>query len=109
MAMASPNNKMGRNVNKSKCGSMKLQLRRDLAKSPSWPWKGYVRAPPKELLRLRSLIARGRAREKRRLRAKTPPEIANLFAPTFPNELFWKVATYWNPRYEEIVVNPHNN
>ena len=67
-----------------------------------------MRAPPKELLRLRSLIARGRAKEKRRLRA-TPREIALLFAPTFPNELFWKVATYWNPRYEEIVVNAHDN
>ena len=62
-------------------------------------WKGYVRALPKELLRLRSLVARGRAREKVRTRSKTPREIALLFAPTFPNELFWKVATYWNPRY----------
>ena len=62
-------------------------------------WKGYVRALPKELLRLRSLIARGRAREKRRLRAKTPREIALLLAPAFPNELFWKIMTYWNPRY----------
>ena len=61
-------------------------------------WKSYVRAPPKELLRLRSLVARGRAREKKRLRAKTPREIALLFAPSFPNELFWNVATYWNPR-----------
>ena len=69
-------------------------------------WKSYVRAPPKELLRLRSLIARGRAKEKRRLRA-TPREIALLFAPTFPNELFWKVATYWNPRYE-ATSNAHN-
>ena len=61
-------------------------------------WKGYVRALPKELLRLRSLVARGRAREKKRLRAKTPREIALLFAPTFPNELFWGIMTYWNPR-----------
>ena len=61
-------------------------------------WKGYVRALPKELLRLRSLVARGRAREKKRLRARTPREIALLLAPSFPNELFWKVATYWNPR-----------
>ena len=61
-------------------------------------WKGYVRALPKELLRLRSLVARGRAREKVRTRTKTPREIALLFAPTFPNELFWKVSTYWNPR-----------
>ena len=63
-------------------------------------WKGYVRAPPKELLRLRSLLARGRARERKaRTRRATPREVALLFAPTFPNELFWKVATYWNPRY----------
>ena len=61
-------------------------------------WKSYVRAPPKELLRLRSLVARGRAREKKRLRAKTPREIALLFAPSFPNELFWGIITYWNPR-----------
>ena len=62
-------------------------------------WKGYVRALPKELLRLRSLVARGRAREKVRTRSKTPREIALLFAPSFPNELFWGVMAYWNPRY----------
>ena len=62
-------------------------------------WKGYVRALPKELLRLRSLVARGRAREKVRTRRKTPREIALLFAPSFPNELVWKIMTYWNPRY----------
>ena len=61
-------------------------------------WKGYVRALPKELLRLRSLVARGRAREKVRTRTKTPREIALLFAPTFPNELFWQIMAYWNPR-----------
>ena len=61
-------------------------------------WKGYVRALPKELLRLRSLVARGRAREKVRTRSKTPREIALLFAPSFPNELFWKIMKYWNPR-----------
>ena len=52
----------------------------------------------KALLRLRSLVARGRARDIKRLRAKTPREIALLLAPAFPNELFWKVMTYWNPR-----------
>ena len=63
--------------------------------------RAYVRALPKELLRLRSLVARGRAQENMhatRTRTKTPREIALLFAPTFPNELFWKVASYWNPR-----------
>ena len=63
-------------------------------------WKAYTRAPPKALLRLRSLIARGRAREKVRTRRRTPREVSLLFAPTFPNELFWRVLEYWNPRYE---------
>ena len=70
----------------------------------------YVRAPPKELLRIRSLVARGRARERKaRTRRTTPREVALLFAPTFPNELFWKVATYWNPRYEALVNARNNN
>ena len=61
-------------------------------------WKEYVRAPPKALLRLRSLVARGRARSVKRLRARTPREIELLLAPTFPNELCWRVLEYWNPR-----------
>ena len=53
----------------------------------------------KALLRLRSLVARGRARERKvRTRRRTPREIALLLAPAFPNELFWNVMTYWNPR-----------
>ena len=63
------------------------------------PWQKYCLLPPKELLRLRSLVARGRARERRRLRSKTPREISLLFAPSFPNELFWRVMAFWNPRY----------
>ena len=62
------------------------------------PWQKYCLVPPKELLRLRSLVARGRAREKVRTRTKTPREIALLFAPAFPNELFWNIMRYWNPR-----------
>ena len=63
------------------------------------PWQKYCLVPPKELLRLRSLVARGRAREKVRTRTKTPREIELLFAPSFPNELFWKVLAFWNPRH----------
>lgn len=59
-----------------------------------------MRAPPKALLRLRSLVARGRAREIRRLRVRTPRQVALLLSPSFPNVLFWKVTEYWNPRYE---------
>ena len=61
-------------------------------------WKQYVLHMPKALLRLRSLVARGRARSVKRLRARTPREIELLFAPTFPNELCWRVLEYWNPR-----------
>ena len=63
------------------------------------PWQKYCLLPPKELLRHRSLVARGRARERRRLRSKTPREISLLFAPSFPNELFWRVMAFWNPRH----------
>ena len=63
------------------------------------PWQKYCLLPPKELLRLRSLVARGRARKKVRTRAKTPREIELLFTPSFPNELFWKVMAFWNPRH----------
>ena len=63
-------------------------------------WKAYARAPPKALLRLRSLVARGRARSVKRLRARTPRELELLLAPAFPNELCWRVLEYWNPRYE---------
>ena len=68
-------------------------------------WKQYVLHMPKALLRLRSLVARGRTRSIKRLRAKTPREIELLFAPTFPNELFWRVLEYWNPLYEARRTN----
>ena len=61
-------------------------------------WKQYVLHLPKALLRLRLLVARGRARAVKRLRARTPREIELLFAPAFPNELCWRVLEYWNPR-----------
>jgi hypothetical protein len=62
-------------------------------------WKLWTLEDVKALLRLRSLVARGRARERKvRTRRRTPQEIALLLAPAFPNELFWKVMEYWNPR-----------
>ena len=62
-------------------------------------WKAYTRAPPKALLRFRSLVARDRARvRKARTSGKTPRELELLFSPSFPNELFWRVLEYWNPR-----------
>ena len=77
-------------------------------------YKGYVLAPFKELLRLRSLLARERAR----ISDKTPEVVARLFggrtggdgrarpptrrhrpppnrAPGVPDAVFWKVMEYW--------------
>ena len=51
--------------------------------------------PPKELLRLRSQIARGKAVATR----STPPHLARLFARSLPNEIAWRVLAFWNPRY----------
>ena len=59
------------------------------------PWQKYCLVPPKELLRLRSLLARKRAKAKR----ATPPHLARLFARSLPNEIAWRVLAFWNPRH----------
>ena len=59
------------------------------------PWQKYCLVPPKELLRLRSQIARGKAVATR----STPPHLARLFARSLPNEIAWRVLAFWNPRY----------
>ena len=61
------------------------------------PWQKYCLVPPKELLRLRSLIARGRATV--RPHGWTPPCVARLFARSLPNEIAWRVLAFWNPRH----------
>ena len=59
------------------------------------PWQKYCLVPPKELLRLRSQIARGKAVATR----STPPHLARLFARSLPNEIAWRVLAFWSPRY----------
>ena len=58
-------------------------------------WKGYVNAvviaPHKELLTLRTLCFRGRARP--------PPELARLFDPAVPNDVVWVVLQFWALAY----------
>mmetsp|Transcript_5319 Transcript_5319/g.16777 ORF Transcript_5319/g.16777 Transcript_5319/m.16777 type:complete len:432 (+) Transcript_5319:233-1528(+) len=49
----------------------------------------YKRAPHMALLRLRSLVGRGRARV---VEAPTP---SLLFARSFPNELVWRILEFW--------------
>ena len=51
--------------------------------------------PPKEMLRLRSQIARGKLTATR----ATPRNLAWLFSPDLPKEIAWRVFAYWNPRY----------
>ena len=55
-------------------------------------WKAYARAPPKALLRLRSLLVRGRVRTRRR----RPRDVA-LFEriARLPNGAVWNVLSYW--------------
>ena len=62
-------------------------------------WRKYCLVPPKQMLRLRSLMARGRARVKVRARAKTPRPVAWLMSPNVPNEIAWRVLAFWNPRH----------
>ena len=58
-------------------------------------WQKYCLVPPKELLRLRSQIARGKVVATR----STPPHLARLFARSLPNEIAWRVLAFWNPRH----------
>ena len=64
------------------------------------PWRQYVLAPSVAVLRLRSLVARGRARERGVVSGPTPRPIAWLLAPRTPGEIVWKVLAFWNPRQE---------
>ena len=76
---------------------MELKRSRDLlaAVRAAGSYRKWCLAPPKEVLALRSLIARGRAREK----ATTPRRLAWLMSPDVPNEIAWRVLAYWNPRH----------
>ena len=81
----------------------KVELKRSLeliraVRAAGGTWRKYCLVPPKQMLRLRSLMARGRARVKVRARAKTPRPIAWLMSPNVPNEIAWRVLEFWNPR-----------
>ena len=64
------------------------------------PWRQYVLAPSVAVLRLRSLVVRGRARERWVVSGPTPRPIAWLLAPRTPREIVWNVLAFWNPRHE---------
>ena len=58
-------------------------------------WRKYSLVVPKQVLVLRSLVARDRARVK----ATTPRRLAWLISPNVPNEIAWRVLAFWNPRH----------
>ena len=59
--------------------------------APTNPWRAYERVPRKAVLRLRSLVARGRA-------TTANPVFKALFAS--PNEIVWHVLSFWDARIE---------
>ena len=59
-------------------------------------WRAYARLPRKRVLRLRSLMLRGRARPRRTRGAD--PIVARAFK--LPNEMAWKVLAFWRVESE---------
>ena len=56
-------------------------------------WTAYRRQSRKDVLRLRSLILRGRARTRRRATGASDPVAARVLR--LPNELTWRVLEFW--------------
>jgi len=55
-------------------------------------WRQYCLVPHKRLLRLRSLVARGRASPG----PSTPAVVARLLAPSLPNGVLWHILEHWS-------------
>ena len=58
-------------------------------------WRAYARLPRKRVLRLRSLMLRGRAKPRR---TGAPNVVARAFK--LPNEMAWKVLAFWRVESE---------
>ena len=58
-------------------------------------WQAYAKLPRKQVLRLRSLALRGRAKLRGRARTRDKERKAIDFIVRSPNEIAWKVLTYW--------------
>ena len=58
-------------------------------------WRAYARLPRKRVLRLRSLMLRGRAKPRR---TGAPNVVARAFK--LPNEMAWKVLAFWRMESE---------
>ena len=56
-------------------------------------WTAYRRQSRKDVLRLRSLMLRGRARTRRRATGASDPVAARVLR--LPNEMCWNVLKFW--------------
>ena len=63
-------------------------------------WTAYRRQSRKGVLRLRSLVLRGRARSRRRATGAADPVIGRVLS--LPNELCWHVLKFWRATSDAI-------
>ena len=63
-------------------------------------WTAYRRQSRKGVLRLRSLVLRGRARSRRRATGAADPVIGRVLG--LPNELCWHILKFWRATSDAI-------
>ena len=63
-------------------------------------WTAYRKQSRKDVLRLRSLVLRGRARSRRRATGAADPVIGRVLS--LPNELCWHVLKFWRATTDAI-------
>ena len=63
-------------------------------------WTAYRKQFRKDVLRLRSLMLRGRARSRRRATGASDPVIGRVLS--LPNELCWHVLEFWRATSDAI-------
>ena len=58
-------------------------------------WKSFCRNDHKQILRLRSLVARGRARERRTTLRAATPRAAKFIVRLGDNGVVWHILSFW--------------
>ena len=66
-------------------------------------FKSFMRRPHRSILRLRSLVCRGRATLARMPRGRQDYAIEFLVNPNVPNEVVWNILSFW--RASELLVD----
>lgn len=68
-------------------------------------WQAWNNGPRKQVLRLRSLALRGRAKLRGRARTRTKDLQVIDFLVKSPNEIAWNVLAYWRTERDEWLVD----